>query len=108
MALICQAVPINSTKKMSYRWNHTTGANGVHHGHAHHARHASGVLKIIVLASPQEDLVPHVVGPVVHHEAPVFNPAGVAAVQVHVDVGAVTAAFIGAPLEVFLLIENDL
>lgn len=93
---------------MSYHGDHATGANGIHHRHAHHAPHAPHALEIRVLASPQENLITHEVGAVVHHEAPVVHSAGVAAVQVHVDVGAVTAALIGAALEVSLLIENDL
>ena len=90
---------------MSYHWDHATGANAIHHGQAHHAAHA---LEIGVLAPPQEDLSTHEVGAVVHHEAPVLHPAGVAAGQVHVDVGAVRGALIGATLEVPVLIENNL
>ena len=93
---------------MPYQRDHTTGADGVHHCHTHHTHHAPHALKIRVFASPQEDLVPHEVGAVVHHKAPAVDPAGVAAVQVHVDVGAVTAALIGTALEVPLLEENDL
>lgn len=93
---------------MSYHGDHATRANVIHHRHAHHAHHAPHALKIGVLPSPQEHLITHEVGPVVHHEAPVFHPAGVAAVQVHVDVGAVSAAFIGPTLEVPVLIENNL
>lgn len=87
---------------MSYHGDHATGANGIHHRHASHA------LEIRVLSSPQEDLITHEVGVVVHHKAPTVHSAGVAAVQVHVDVGAVTAALIGPTLEVPLLIKNDL
>lgn len=88
---------------MSYHGDHATGADGIHHRRAR--PHA---LKIGVLPSLQEGLITHEVGVVVRHEAPVVHPAGVAAVQVHVDVGAVAAAIIGATLEVPLLVENNL
>lgn len=94
--------------QISYHGNDTTGADGVHHGHTHHAHHVSHVLKVRVLSPPQEDLVTHEIGAVVPHEAPALDPAGVAAIQVHVDVGAVAAAVIGTALEAPLLIENDL
>lgn len=45
---------------------------------------------------------------VVHHKATAVHPAGIAAAQVHVDVGAVGAALIGPPLEVLLLVESNL
>ncbi len=94
--------------KTSYQGDHATRANVIHQRHAHDAHHAPQALEIRVLASPQEDLIAHEVGAVVHHEAAVVHPAGVAAVQVHVDVGAVGAALIGTTLEVPLLIENNL
>lgn len=90
---------------MSYHWHHATGAHGIQHTHAHHAPHA---LKVRILPSLQEDLITHEVGAVVRHKAPIFHPARVAAVQVHVDVRAVAAAVIGPALEVPVLIENDL
>lgn len=93
---------------MSYHGDHATRANVIHHCHAHHAHHAPHALKIGVLPSPQEALITYEVGAVVHHEAPVVHPAGVAAVQMHVDVGAVGAALIGPTLEVLLLIESNL
>lgn len=92
-------------KPRSYHGDHAAGANVLHHHHAHHAAHA---LQVGVLPSPQEALVAHEVGAVVHHEAAAVHPAGVAAVQVHLDVGAVGAALIGAALEVPLLEEDDL
>ena len=100
--------PFLEIYQKSYHGDHATGADGVHHRHAHHAHHASHALEIGVLASLQEDLITHEVWAVVRHEAPVVHPAGVAAVQVHVDVGAVGAAVIGPTLEVPLLVENDL
>lgn len=93
---------------MSYHGDHAARANVIHHCHAHHSHHAAHALKIGVLPSPQEDLVTHEVGAVIHHEAPAVHPAGVAAVQVHMDVRAVRAALIGAALEVPLLIEYNL
>lgn len=90
---------------MSYHGDHATRANVIHHRHSYHAPQA---LKIRIVPSPQEDLITHEVGMVVHHEAPVVHPAGVAAAQVHVDVAAVTAALIVPTLEVLLLIEYNL
>ena len=93
---------------MSYHGDHATRANAIHHCHAHHSHHASHALKIRVLPSSQEDLITHEVGAVIHHKAPAVHPAGVAAAQVCMDVRAVTAAVIGATLEVPLLIEYNL
>lgn len=92
----------------SYHGDHATGADVVHHRHAHHAGHASHALKVRVVPPSQEDLVPQEVWAVVHHEATIVHPAGIAAVQVHVDVRAVGAALIGPTLEVLLLVESDL
>lgn len=98
----------NSSYTTSYHRDHATRADVVHHGHAHHAGHASHALKVRVVSPPQEHLVAHEVGAVVHHKATIVHPAGIAAVQVHVDVGAVGAALIGATLEVLLLVESNL
>ena len=92
----------------SYRGDHATGADVIHHSHALHSHHASHALEVGVLPSLQEHLIAHVVLAVVHHEAAVVHPAGVAAVQVHVDVGAVAAALMGTTLEVPFFIENNL
>lgn len=92
----------------SYHGDHATGADVVHHRHAHHAGHASHALKVRVVAPSQEDLVPQEVWAVVHHKATIVHPAGIAAVQVHVDVRAVGAALIGPTLEVLLLVESNL
>lgn len=93
---------------MSYHGDHATRADVIHHRQAHHAHHAAHALEIRVLPPPQEDLVTQEVGAVVHHKASVVHPAGVAAVQVRLDVGAVGAALIGPTLEVLVLIENNL
>ena len=45
---------------------------------------------------------------VVDHEAATFHPAGVAAAQVGSELGAVAAALVRAPLEVPVLVEDDL
>ena len=66
------------------------------------------MLVLRVLSPPQEVLVAHVVGPVVHHEHATLHPAGVAPVQVGGELGAVAAALIGAALEVPVLVEDDL
>lgn len=92
----------------SYHGDHATGADVVHHRHAHHASHASHALKIRVFPPSQEDLVSQEVWAVVHHKATIVHPAGIAAVQVHVDVRAVGAALIGPTLEVLLLVESNL
>lgn len=93
---------------MSYHGDQATRTNAVHHCHAHHAHHAPHTLKIRVLSSPQENLITSEVGTVVHHEAPAVHPAGGAAVQVHVDVGAVGTALIGPTLEVPIFVKNNL
>lgn len=93
---------------MSHHGDHATRADVVHHRRAHHAHHAAHALEIRVLPPPQEHLIAQEVGAVVHHEAPVVHPAGVAAVQVHLDVGAVGAALIGPTLEVLVLVEGNL
>ncbi len=69
---------------------------------SHHAHVVS------VLAPPHEVLVSHVVGAVVDHEAAALHPAGVAPAQVGGHVRAVAHALIGAPLEVPVLVEDDL
>lgn len=92
----------------SYHGDHATGSDVVHHCHAHHASHASHALKVRVVPPSQEDLVPQEVWAVVHHEATIVHPAGIAAAQVHVDVRAVGAALIGPTLEVLLLVESNL
>lgn len=91
-----------------YHRDHATRADVVHHGHAHHASHASHALEVRVVSSPQENLVTHEVGAIVHHKAGIVHPARIAAAQVHVDVGAVGAALIGPTLEVLLLVKSNL
>lgn len=104
----CLSQATTRPPKETYRGDHATGAHGVHHRHAHHAHHAPDTLEIRVLASLQEHLVAHEAGVVVGHEAAILHPAGVAAVKVRVDVGAVAATVVGPTLEVPLLVENDL
>lgn len=92
----------------SHHWDHATRTDVIHHRYAHHASHASHTLKVMVVAPSQEDLVTQEVRAVVHYKATVVHPAGIAAIQVHVDVAAVSAALIGPTLEVLLLIESNL
>lgn len=86
-------------ERTSVHWDHAAGPDAV--AHAQHAH------VVCVLAPPQEVLVSHVVGAVVNHEAAPLHPAGVAATQVGGHVRAVAHAFIGAALEVPVLIEDD-
>ena len=53
-------------------------------------------------------LVSHVVVPLIDHETATLHPAGVAPAKVRRHIGAVARALIGAALEVFVLVENDL
>lgn len=70
---------------------------------------AMPIMPVRVVSPPQEDLVEvHDVWAVVRHKATVVHPAGIAAVQVHVDVGAVGAALIGPTLESLLLVQSNL
>ena len=83
--------------------DHTAGPDVVeHHAHALHAVH------VIVLAPLHEELVAHEVGTLVHHEAAALHSAGVAAAEEGGHVGAVAHALIRAPLEVPLLVKNNL
>ena len=101
----------SNSNQTSHHGDHAAGAHGVHHGHtghAAHAHHAAHALEVWVLPPAQEGLVALEVGAVEHHEAAVVHLAGVAAGDVHVDVGAVAAALIGAALEVPVLVEDNL
>lgn len=49
-----------------------------------------------------------VVGALIHHEAATLHPDGVAAVEVRVEVGAVTHTLVVPTLEVSVLVEYDL
>ena len=65
-------------------------------------------MHVVVLSPPHEELLAHVVVPLVEHEAAALHPAGLAPAQVGGHVGAVAHALIGATLEVLLLVESDL
>lgn len=84
----------------SYHGDHTAGPDAVVHPHHAHV--------VSIFTPPQEVLVAHVVGAVVHHEAASLNPAGVAPAQVGGHVSTVAAGLIGTTLEVPVLIEDDL
>lgn len=91
---------LQQTDTSSYHGDHAAGPDAV--AQAHHA-HAVGVI-----ASPDEMLVAHVVGAVVHHEAASLHSAGVTAAQEGRHVGTVAHALVRAALEVPLLVEDDL
>ena len=61
-----------------------------------------------ILAPPHEELVAHEVGTVIDHEAAALHLAGVAAAEVGVHIRTVSHALIRAPLEVLVLVEDDL
>lgn len=84
----------------TYLGDHTAGPDTV--------VDADRSLVIRVVSSPQVVLVTCVVGPLVDHEAAALHPDGVASVEVGMEVGAVTAALVGAPLEVLVFVEYDL
>lgn len=50
----------------------------------------------------------HEVGLLIDHEEATLHPAGVAPAQIGSELGTVTAGFIGAALEVPVLVEDDL
>ena len=83
-----------------YHGDHTTGADAI--------VEAIHTLVVRVLSPPHEELVSHVVGAIVGHEATALHPARVALAQVGGHVRAVAAALIGAALEVLVLVEDDL
>lgn len=85
---------------MTYLGDHTARSDTV--------VHANHTLVVRVLSPPQVVLVARVVGPLVDHEATALHPDGVAPVEVGVEVGAVTAALMRAPLEVPVLVKYDL
>lgn len=93
---------------MSHHGDQATRANIIHHRHAHHSHHAPHALKIRVLPSPEKNLITHEIGAVINHKTPIVHPAGVAEVQVHMNVRAVGTTLIGPTLEVLLLIESNL
>lgn len=66
------------------------------------------MLVIRILSPPHQHLVAHEVGLLVDHEEATLHPAGVAPAQIGCELGAVTAGFIGAALEVPVLVEDDL
>ncbi len=84
----------------TYHGDHTARPDSTTHSHHAHV--------VSVLAPPHEELVSHEVGTVVDHEAAALNPAGLAPAQVGGHVRAVAHALIGAPLEVPVLVEDDL
>ena len=65
-------------------------------------------MHVVVLSPPHEELLAHVVVPLIEHEAAALHPAGLAPAHVGGHVGAVAHALIGATLEVLLLVESDL
>jgi len=84
---------------MCYLRNHATGPDAITHSHAH---------VISILAPPHKELVSHKVRTVINHKATTLHSAGVAAAEVGRHVNAVTAALIGATLEVPVLVEDNL
>ena len=84
----------------AHHGDHAAGLDAV--AHAHHA------LVVGVVSPLQEELVAHVVGAVVHHEAAALHLAGLTPAQVGRHVSAVAAALIGTTLEVLVLEEHHL
>ena len=85
---------------------------------ATHIREITARANVVIVAHPalvlwvlppgQDVLVASVVVPLIQHPAASIHPDGVTAAEVGVHVGAVRVALIGAPLEVFILVESDL
>lgn len=86
--------------KWSHHGDHAAGPDAV--AHAHHAHVVS------VLSPPQEVLITHVVGAVIHHKTASLHPAGMTPAQIGGHIGAVALALIGTALEVPVLVEDDL
>lgn len=94
------SVSIQGSPPNAYHGDHAAGADA--------AAEAHPALVLGVLAAPHEVLVARVAGPLVDHEAPTLHTDGVAAAEVAVQVGAVAATLIAPPLEVPVLVKNDL
>lgn len=84
----------------SYHGDHAAGPDDVAHAQCGH--------DVSVFTPPEEALVAHVVGALKDNKATPLNPAGVAPAQVGGQVRAITLALIRAPLEVLVLVEDDL
>lgn len=84
----------------THRWHHTAGADAV--------IEARPALVIGVLALVQHVLVAAVVGLLVGHPAAALHSDGVAAAEVGLHVGTVTAALEVTALEVPVFVEGDL
>ena len=91
---------VASDFKIIYHGDVAAGSDGI--AHAHHT-HLVGIL-----SPPHEVLVTHEVWTVVDHEAAALHPAGLAAAEVGGHVRTVSHALIRAPLEVLVLVEDDL
>ena len=81
---------------------------GDHAAGSHAVIEAHPALVVGILAAAQEILVSHEAGPLVDHPAAALHLDGVAAAEVGVQLRAVAAAFVRAPLEVLVLVEDDL
>lgn len=66
------------------------------------------MLVIWIISPPHQHLMAHEVGLLIDHEEATLHPAGVAPAQIGSELRAVTAGFIGAALEVPVLVEDDL
>lgn len=86
----------------TYHRDHPAGLDAVTHAHSHQA------LVVRILAPPHQHLVAHEVGLLIDHEEATLHPAGLALAQEGGEFGAVTTGFVGTPLEVQLLVENNL
>lgn len=84
----------------SHQVNSSAGAEAVVETHP--------VLVLRVLAPGQDVHVAREVGPFVHGPGASLHSNGVAATQVHVEIGAVAVTVIVAALKVLVLIESDL
>lgn len=87
-----------------HHWDLATRTDDVHHRHGHHTSHASHALKV------RSPLVKKTWLPRKFERSYTTKQllSTRAAIQVHVDVGTVSAALIGPTLEVLLLIESNL
>jgi len=84
----------------SYHGDHTARSDTLIHAKHRHV--------ISIVTPPEEILISHVVGVIIHHPAPTLYSARVTATQVGGEVTTVTHTLIRATLEVSVLIENYL
>ncbi len=96
---IREAELVTDKNGVPYLRNYTAGSNRVTQAHLH---------AVGVIAPSHKKLVSNEIGAIVYHEAAALHPARAAAAQMGAELRAVIAGLIGATLEVFVLVEDNL